>query len=123
MTVAAVLQGKTLSTKEFSDVLINEVKSGHARLHHPFYLALYDGKLSLDEIRVWAQGSMGYLRLQCGDQYGEARTLSTFRNPRPSDSKEVRRDYSIGSGLPIFRGNTAAGARASSPFSALQRKH
>src|SRR5215813_15360702 len=63
MTVAAVLQGKTLSTKEFADVLINEVKSGHARLHHPFYLALYDGKLSLDEIRVWAKEAWGIFAL------------------------------------------------------------
>jgi len=53
MSAEAILSGKTLSTKEFSDVLINEVKNGHARLHHPFYLALYDGKLSLDEIRIW----------------------------------------------------------------------
>jgi len=59
MSVEAVLHGKTLSTKEFCDVLINEVKSGHARLHHPFYLALYDGKLSLDEIRVWAKEAWG----------------------------------------------------------------
>ena len=55
MSVEAVLRGETLPTKEFSDVLISEVKNGHARLHHPFYLALYDGKLSLDELRVWAE--------------------------------------------------------------------
>src|SRR6266404_9375467 len=59
MSVTEVLEGKTLSTKDFCDVLINEVKSGHARLHHPFYLALYDGKLSLDEIRVWAKEAWG----------------------------------------------------------------
>src|SRR5207244_12839477 len=59
MSAEAFLSGKTLSTKEFSDVLINEVKNGHARLHHPFYLALYDGKLSLDEIRIWAKEAWG----------------------------------------------------------------
>ena len=59
MFVEAVLLGETLSTKEFCGVLINEVKIGHARLHHPFYLALYDGKLSLDEIRVWAKEAWG----------------------------------------------------------------
>src|SRR5262249_39654321 len=59
MSAQAVLHGKALSTKEFCDVLVNEVKSGHARLHHPFYLALYDGKLSLEEIRVWAKEAWG----------------------------------------------------------------
>ncbi|MET0501753.1 MAG: iron-containing redox enzyme family protein [Candidatus Binatia bacterium] len=59
MSAEAVLHGRTLSTQEFSEVLIDEVKKGHARLHHPFYLALYDGKLSLDEIRVWAKEAWG----------------------------------------------------------------
>ena len=59
MSVEAILRGKTLSAKEFSEVLMNEVKNGHARLHHPFYLALYDGKLSLDEIRIWAKEAWG----------------------------------------------------------------
>lgn len=59
MLAEAVLSGKTLSTKDFCDVLVNEVKTGHARLHHPFYLALYDGKLSLEEIRIWAKEAWG----------------------------------------------------------------
>src|SRR5438105_11907770 len=59
MSVAEVLEGKTLSTKDFCDVLVTEVKNNHARIHHPFYLALYDGKLSLDEIRVWAKEAWG----------------------------------------------------------------
>src|SRR5437868_14030331 len=59
MSAETILSSKTLSTKEFSDVLINEVKDGHARLHHPFYLRLYDGKLSLDEIRIWAKEAWG----------------------------------------------------------------
>src|SRR5918999_2158597 len=59
MTAEAVLSRKTLSPKEFCDVLVNEVKSQHARLHHPFYLALYDGKLSLEDLRVWAQEAWG----------------------------------------------------------------
>ena len=37
MSAEAVLNGKTLGTKEFCDVLVNEVKNGHARLYHPFY--------------------------------------------------------------------------------------
>jgi pyrroloquinoline-quinone synthase len=59
MSATAVLRGETLPTKEFSDVLMNEVKHGHARLHHPFYFSLYEGKLSLDEIRVWAKEAWG----------------------------------------------------------------
>ncbi len=59
MSAEAVLNGKTLPIREFCDVLIDEVKNGHARLHHPFYLRLYDGKLSLDEIRVWAREAWG----------------------------------------------------------------
>jgi pyrroloquinoline-quinone synthase len=59
MSAAAVLNGETLSAKEFSEVLMNEVKNGHARLHHPFYLALYDGRLSLEEIRIWAKEAWG----------------------------------------------------------------
>ena len=59
MSATAVLKGGTLSVKEFSEVLMNEVKNGHARLHHPFYLALYDGKLSLEEIRIWAKEAWG----------------------------------------------------------------
>ena len=59
MSAEAVLGGKRLATKDFCDVLMSEVKTRHARLHHPFYLALYDGKLSLDEIRIWAKEAWG----------------------------------------------------------------
>jgi pyrroloquinoline-quinone synthase len=59
MSADAILRGETLTTKEFAQVLVNEVKSGHARLHHPFYLALYAGKLSLEDIRVWAREAWG----------------------------------------------------------------
>lgn len=38
---------------------MEEVKNGHARLYHPFYFALYDGKLGMDEIRVWAKEAWG----------------------------------------------------------------
>ncbi len=44
---------------QFCQLLMEEVKNNHARLHHPFYFALYDGKLSLDEIRVWAKEAWG----------------------------------------------------------------
>jgi pyrroloquinoline-quinone synthase len=59
MSAEVVLGGKTLSPKQFSEVLVSEVKNGHARLHHPFYLALYDGKLSLDDVRIWAKEAWG----------------------------------------------------------------
>jgi len=59
MSAEAVLDGKALTPKNFCDVLMNEVKNGHARLHHPFYLNLYDGKLPLDDIRIWAKEAWG----------------------------------------------------------------
>lgn len=59
MSAEAVLKGETLSTKRFCDVLINEVKAGHARLHHPFYLDLYEGKLPLEAVRIWAKEAWG----------------------------------------------------------------
>src|SRR6476620_3350876 len=59
MSAEAVLKGKTLPTKEFCDVLMTEVKNEHARLHHQFYLALYDGKVSLGDVRVWAKEAWG----------------------------------------------------------------
>src|ERR1044072_8152172 len=59
MSAEAVLRGSTLSTKEFCDVLVNEVKNGHARLHHPFYLDLYDGKLPLAAVKIWAKEAWG----------------------------------------------------------------
>ncbi|HWO40623.1 MAG TPA: iron-containing redox enzyme family protein [Candidatus Eisenbacteria bacterium] len=59
MSAEAVLRGSELPAREFCQVLMNEVKNRHARLHHPFYLALYEGKLSLDDIRVWAREAWG----------------------------------------------------------------
>jgi len=48
-----------LPPKEFCQLLMDEVRDRHARLHHPFYLALYDGKLTMDEIRIWAREAWG----------------------------------------------------------------
>ena len=59
MSAEAVLSGKTLPTKEFCDVLVNEVKNKHARLYHPFYLDLYEGKLSLEAVKIWAKEAWG----------------------------------------------------------------
>ena len=59
MSAEAVLAGKTLPPKEFCEVLVNEVKNGHARLHHPFYMDLYDGKLPLEAVRIWAKEAWG----------------------------------------------------------------
>lgn len=59
MTTDSLFLEKPLPPKEFCQLLMNEVKERHARLHHPFYFALYDGKLSLDEIRVWAREAWG----------------------------------------------------------------
>ena len=63
MSAEAVLSGKTLSSKEFCEVLVNEVKTKHARLHHPFYMALYEGKLPLEDLRVWAKEAWGIFAL------------------------------------------------------------
>ncbi len=54
---------KGLLSQDFCRLLTDEVKKGHARLHHPFVLALYDGKLSMDEIRVWAREAWGIFSL------------------------------------------------------------
>lgn len=59
MSAESLLREGPLPSKQFCQLLMNEVKEGHARLHHPFYFALYDGKLSLDEIRVWAKEAWG----------------------------------------------------------------
>jgi pyrroloquinoline quinone (PQQ) biosynthesis protein C len=59
MSIDAILDGKTLPAKEFCEVLTNEVKENHARLHHPFYLDLYEGKLPLESIRIWAKEAWG----------------------------------------------------------------
>ena len=67
MSVEAVLRGETLPTKEFSDVLISEVKMVVMLDFITHYLALYDGKLSLRRIPGLGQGSVGHLRLQRGD--------------------------------------------------------
>ncbi|MFQ5903280.1 MAG: TenA family transcriptional regulator [Candidatus Binatia bacterium] len=63
MPVDSLLPEKPLPPKEFCRLLVGEVKSRHARLHHPFYLALYDGKLSKDEIRIWAREAWGIFAL------------------------------------------------------------
>ena len=59
MSVEAVLGGKTLPTKEFCAALMEEVKNRHARLYHPFYLDLYEGKLSIEAVRIWAREAWG----------------------------------------------------------------
>jgi len=53
------LPDKALQPKEFSKLLMDEVKSRHARLYHPFYQDLYAGKLSVDALRVWAKEAWG----------------------------------------------------------------
>jgi len=59
VSAEAVLSGKTLSARDFCGVLVNEVKAKHARLHHPFYAALYDGRLPMEAVRVWAKEAWG----------------------------------------------------------------
>src|SRR5574341_464242 len=59
MSIEAVLIGKTLPPKEFCALLMDEVKRRHARLYHPFYLDLYDGKLPLEAVRIWAKEAWG----------------------------------------------------------------
>src|SRR5712692_10376665 len=43
MSLDARLSQGPIPTKEFCQLLMNEVKERHARLHHPFYWAVYDG--------------------------------------------------------------------------------
>ena len=59
MSAEMVLRGETLPTEDFRNVLIDEVKNRHARLHHPFYADLYDGRLPLDAVKIWAKESWG----------------------------------------------------------------
>ena len=59
MSLDARLAQGPIPPKEFCRLLMDEVKGRHARLHHPFYFALYDGKLSLDEVRIWAKEAWG----------------------------------------------------------------
>lgn len=63
MSADALIPEKTLATKQFCQLLIAEVKNHHARLHHPFYLDLYDGRLSMDAIRIWAKEAWGIFAL------------------------------------------------------------
>ena len=63
MSIEAVLNGKTLPTNELCQVLMDEVKNRHARLHHPFYRDLFEGKLPYRSRAHLGQGSLGHLRL------------------------------------------------------------
>ena len=63
MSVDSLLPEKPLPPKELCQLLMHEVKERHARLRHPFYLAFYDGKLSIDEIRIWAKEAWGIFSL------------------------------------------------------------
>src|SRR5258706_11354562 len=59
MSIEAILKGQTVPTKELCTLLMDEVKQRHARLHHPFYRDLFDGKLPLEAVRVWAKEAWG----------------------------------------------------------------
>jgi pyrroloquinoline-quinone synthase len=59
MSIDAVLSGKTLPSKDFCKVLMDEVKNRHARLYHPFYLDLYEGKLPIEAVRIWTKEAWG----------------------------------------------------------------
>ncbi len=63
MPVDAQISEKGLPPRDFCKLLVDEVKRGHARLHHPFVLALYDGKLGMNEVRVWAREAWGIFSL------------------------------------------------------------
>ena len=63
MSIEAVLSGKTLPSKEFCKVLMDEVKNRHARLYHPFYLDLYEGKLPIEAVRIWAKEAWGIFEI------------------------------------------------------------
>ncbi|MEK7210927.1 MAG: iron-containing redox enzyme family protein [Candidatus Binatota bacterium] len=59
MSLDVRLANGPIPANEFCQLLMNEVKERHARLYHPFFFALYDGKLGMDEIRVWAKEAWG----------------------------------------------------------------
>ena len=59
MSIEAVLNGKTLPTKELCQVLMDEVKNRHARLYHPFYRDLFEGRLPIEAVRIWAKEAWG----------------------------------------------------------------
>src|ERR1051325_11332542 len=59
MSTEAVLRGQALAPKQFCAVLMKEVEDRHARLHHPFYLDLYEGKLPLEAVKIWAKEAWG----------------------------------------------------------------
>jgi len=61
--IDAVIPESALEPRAFCQVLMDEVKANHARLYHPFYHAFYDGKLSMDEIRIWAREAWGIFSL------------------------------------------------------------
>lgn len=61
--VDAVIPESPLEPKAFCQLLMDEVKAHHARLYHPFYLAFYEGRLSIDEIRIWAREAWGIFSL------------------------------------------------------------
>ena len=63
MSIDAMLSEGPLSTKQFCQLLMEEVKNRHARLHHPFLLALYDGRISIEGLRIWAKEAWGIFAL------------------------------------------------------------
>ena len=46
--------GEALPPKEFLALLKEEVRDRNARLEHPFVRLLFDGKLTLQQLRGWA---------------------------------------------------------------------
>ena len=120
MSVEAVLRGETLPTKEFSDVLISEVKTGHARLHHPFYLALYDGKLSLDEIRVWAKEAWGIFAYNVAINTAKLVRCQLSGIHDPQIHKKFVEIIQSEVGYQYFEGTPTPRPRASGSFSSIR---
>ena len=79
MSAEMVLSGETLPTEDFCNVLIDEVKNRHARLHHPFYCGPLRWKIAVRRGQDLGERGLGNFCLQRGDQYREASAVPAYR--------------------------------------------
>jgi hypothetical protein len=82
-----------------------------------FILALYDGKLSLDEIQVWAKEAWGIFAYNVAINKAKLVRCQLSGIHDPQIHKKFVEIYSVRSGLPVFRGNSPPPSRGIGPFS------
>jgi pyrroloquinoline-quinone synthase len=63
------------SSEEFLRMLQEEVREGNARLEHPFVRLLFDGKLTMDQVRGWAKQDFALKR--CPTWWNAGRLLNS----------------------------------------------